>query len=286
MLIADSQVHIWAAETPGRPWIPGGMARLLHMKHRPEPIGYEELKQMMDAAGVRRAIICPPTWEGDRIDLGLEASEHYPDNFGVMARIPLKRPDEAKALIQDWRANHPGIKGVRLTFSFENEVDWVKDGTADWYWPYAEQHDISTMLLIPDAKPELMDVLRQHPKLRVTVDHMGIRGGTKDDAIAPYIAATEALAQFPNCNVKLSNLSSFSTQAVPYTNLNPYIERLVKAFGARRCFWGTDLSRMIGATGHGYREAIDHLTGLPFLSENDKAWILGEGLCEWLRWPA
>jgi L-fuconolactonase len=285
MLIADSQVHIWRAETPERPWIAGGMKRLHHMKHRPEPIGYEELKDMMDAASVRRAMLCPPTWEGDRNDFGIEASRHYPDRFGVMARIPLQRPDEAKQWIASWK-NEPGVKGVRLTFSFENEVNWVKDGTADWYWPFAEKHDIPTMLLIPDAKPELTEILRRHPGLRVTVDHMGIRGGTRDDAIAPYVAATEALAQFPNVNVKLSNLPSFSTQPSPFTNLYPYIERLVRAFGPQRCFWGTDLSRMIGAYGMGYPDAIAHFKALPFLSETDKEWILGRGLCEWLRWPA
>lgn len=52
---------------------------------------------MMDAAVVRRAMICPPTWEGDRNDLGIEASERYPDRFGVMARIPLQRPEEERA---------------------------------------------------------------------------------------------------------------------------------------------------------------------------------------------
>jgi predicted TIM-barrel fold metal-dependent hydrolase len=285
MLIADSQVHIWSAERADRPWIPGGMQRLHHMKHRPEPIGYEELKDMMDGAGVRRAMICPPTWEGDRNDLGIEASRKYPDRFGVMARIPLQRPEEAKQWIESWK-DEPGVKGVRLTFSFENEVGWVKDGTADWYWPFAEKHDIPTMLLIPDAKPELTEILRRHPGLRVSIDHMGIRGGTKDDAIAPYIAATEALAQFPGVNVKLSNLPSFSTQPSPYPNLDPYIERLVRAFGAKRCFWGTDLSRMIGAYGIGYKEAIAHFQGLSFVSYDEKQWIMGRGLCEWLRWPA
>ena len=285
MLIADSQVHIWAAERPDRPWIPGGMARLQHMKHRLEPIGYEELKAMMDAAGVRRAMLCPPTWEGDRNDLGIEAARRCPDRFGVMARIPLQQPDEAKEMILGWR-DEPGVKGVRLTFSFENEVNWPKDGTAAWYWPFAEKHDIPTMLLMPDAKPELREVLRRHPGLRVTIDHMGIRGGTKDAAIEPYIAATEALAEFPNVNVKLSNLPSFSSEATPYANLYPSIERLVRAFGARRCFWGTDLSRMIGAYGIGYEEAIAHFRGLPFLSEEDKELIMGRALCEWLRWPA
>jgi predicted TIM-barrel fold metal-dependent hydrolase len=285
MLIADSQVHIWAAERPDRPWIPGGMKRLLHMEHRVWPIGYEELKDMMDDAGVRRAMICPPTWEGDRNDLGIEASRKYPDRFGVMARIPLQRPEQAKEWIKSFQ-DEPGVKGVRLTFSFENEVGWIKDGTADWYWPFAEKHDIPTMVLNPDGKAELTEIVRRHPGLRITIDHMGIRGGTKDDAIAPYIAATEALAQFPNVNVKLSNLPSFSTQASPYPNLFPTIGRLVRAFGARRCFWGTDLSRMIGAYGMGYEEAIAHFKALPFLSDEDKEWILGRGLCEWLRWPA
>jgi L-fuconolactonase len=285
MLIADSQVHIWAAERPDRPWIPGGMKRLLHMEHRVWPIGYEELKDMMDDAGVRRAMICPPTWEGDRNDLGIEASRKYPDRFGVMARIPLQRPEQAKEWIKSFQ-DEPGVKGVRLTFSFENEVGWIKDGTADWYWPFAEKHDIPTMVLNPDGKVELTEIVRRHPGLRVTIDHMGIRGGTKDDAIAPYVAATEALAQFPNVNVKLSNLPSFSTQASPYPNLFPYIGRLVRAFGARRCFWGTDLSRMIGAYGMGYEEAIAYFKALPFLSDEDKEWILGRGLCEWLRWPA
>ena len=204
------------------------MKRLNHMKHRPEPIGYEELKDMMDAAGVRRAMICPPTWEGDRNDLGIEASRKYPDRFGVMARIPLQRPEEAKEWIRGFK-DEPGVKGVRLTFSFENEVGWVKDGTADWYWPFAEKHDIPTMLLIPDAKPELTEILRRHPGLRLTVDHMEpwLHPGRCHRA---HIAATEALAQYPGVNVKLSNLPSFSTEPSPYPNLNPYIKRLVSAF--------------------------------------------------------
>ena len=43
---------------------------------------------------------------------------------------------------------------------------------------------------------------------------------------------------------------------------------------------------MIGAYGMGYKEAIAHFQGLPFLSDTDKEWIMGRGLCEWLRWPA
>jgi L-fuconolactonase len=283
VLIADSQVHIWAAETPGRPWMRGGMERLRHMQHRLEPLGYEELKDMMDAAGVARAMLCPPSWENDRNDLSIEASRRYPDRFGVMGKIPIQRPDEAKAQLLSWKDEF-GIKGVRLTFSFPNEITWPKDGTWDWYWPFAEKHDVATMLLIPDAKPELATVLRRHPGLRIAIDHMGIRGGKKGAEIEKYVAETEALAEFPNVKVKLSNIPSFSAEGPPWVDIYPYVQRLVKAFGPRRCFWGTDLSRMIGAYGLDYKGAIAHLRGMPFLTEDDKEWLLGRALCAWLRW--
>jgi hypothetical protein len=47
-------------------------------------------------------------------------------------------------------------------------------------------------------------------------------------------------------------------------------------------FWGTDLSRLPCT----YRQAIDMVTTeIPWLSAEDKAWIMGRGLCEWLDWP-
>ena len=55
MLIVDSQVHIWAANTPERPWAEGAKP------HRPQPFGKNELLQEMQAAGVDRVVIVPPS---------------------------------------------------------------------------------------------------------------------------------------------------------------------------------------------------------------------------------
>ena len=62
MLIADSQVHIWAAETPERPWRTGTR----NPPHRPQPFSKDDLLREMDAAGVARAALVPPSMEGDR----------------------------------------------------------------------------------------------------------------------------------------------------------------------------------------------------------------------------
>ena len=283
MMIADSQVHLWGDETPERPWIPGGQERLRHMGHLTS-LGPDFLLGKMDEAGIDRAVIVPPTWDRDRIDVALQAWRRCPDRFRIMTRIPLNKPEEAKEMLRSLRGE-PAVAGVRLTFSFEVERDWIHDGTADWFWPYAEEHDIPVMMLIPHHKDKVARIAEKHPGLRIAIDHMGILGNTTDDRIAPFIKDTAQLARLPNVAVKISNIPSFSTENYPFNNVMPYVKQLVEAFGAQRCFWGTDLSRQMGKYGVGYKDGVALVTEhMPFLSEREKALVLGEALCAWLRW--
>jgi len=86
VFIVDTQVHLWREETPDRPWVPGARERIRLNGHREEAFSYEECLSLMDEAGVDRALIIPPSWEGDRIDYALEACAAHPDRFGIMAR--------------------------------------------------------------------------------------------------------------------------------------------------------------------------------------------------------
>src|SRR6516225_3640254 len=83
MFIVDAQVHIWGANTPERPW-PSGRTQ----PHRPQPFSKDDLLKEIDAAGVARVVIVPPSWEGDRNDLALQAARLHPDRFAVMGRPP------------------------------------------------------------------------------------------------------------------------------------------------------------------------------------------------------
>jgi L-fuconolactonase len=56
MFIVDAQVHIWGANTPERPWPAGGSS-----PHRPQPFSKDDLLKEMDAAGVARVVIVPPS---------------------------------------------------------------------------------------------------------------------------------------------------------------------------------------------------------------------------------
>lgn len=48
MLVTDSQVHIWGADTPDRPWPPGRA----HMAQKPYAVTKDMLLKAMDEAGV------------------------------------------------------------------------------------------------------------------------------------------------------------------------------------------------------------------------------------------
>jgi hypothetical protein len=74
----------------------------------------------------------------------------------------------------------------------------------------------------------------------------------------------------------------YTDEPYPYRGLHSYLRRVFDAFGARRMFWGTDLSR----SPVGYRENIELFTRhLSWLSTEDKTWIMGRGVCDWLGWP-
>ena len=276
MLIADSQVHIWGADTPDRPWPPGRA----HQAQKPYPVTKDMLLQGMDEAGVSRVVIVPPSWEGDRNDLALEASRLHADRFAVMGRLAIERP-ESRSLVADWK-RQPGMLGLRFTFHTEVQKPWLTDGTADWLWTAAEKAGLPVMIYVPGSLPLVDGIAARHPGLRLVIDHLALAIGQKDDAAFADLPHLLALAKRPNVAVKASALPCCSTEPYPYRGLHKHLRQVVDAFGPRRVFWGTDWTRLPCT----WRQAITLFTEeLPWLSAADRDWIMGRAVCEWLGWP-
>ena len=274
MRIVDAQVHIWGANTPQRPW-PARAA-----PQRAEPWTADEVLRAMDGAGVERVIIVPPSWEGDRNDLALAAAQAHPTRFAVMGRLDPDAPG-AREQIQGWR-KQPGMLGLRFSFHTPILRQPFLDGRFDWVWGAADEAGLPVMVLLHHAwLARLMPILAAHPRLRVVIDHLGLVNGEKDAHAFRDLDQLLALAKFPNVAVKASALPCYSDEAFPYTGLQPYVRRVIDAFGPRRVFWGTDLSRLPCT----YRQGIEMFTEhMKWLSADDLDWIMGRGVCEWLDW--
>ena len=89
------------------------------------------------------------------------------------------------------------------------------------------------------------------------------------------------LARFANVAVKASSMPSYVNEPYPFPSLHDKIRRVVEAYGRERVFWGSDLSRLSSS----YRECVTLFTEeLDFLSDDDREWIMGRGISEWLGW--
>lgn len=272
--IVDAQIHLWKADAPDVPWVPGAKPQM------PEPFTIEKAIALMDEGGIDRAVIVTPALLGANNNYSLEAVRRYPSRFAVMGRIAQNNPAAAKQLAS-WK-EQPGMLGIRVSF-LGPTAKWLEDGTADWIWAPAEKAGLPVMFLTVANSAYFGRVAERHPKLPLIVDHMGVAGeatasGRREAAFEQALA----LAKYPNVSVKLSAIGNFSAEPYPFRDSVPYIRRLVEAYGARRCYWGTDITNSFAKAT--WRQRAEQLERLEFLSEDDKDWIMGRAIRARLGW--
>jgi predicted TIM-barrel fold metal-dependent hydrolase len=274
--IVDSQVHIWGENTPERPWPKQDSENLAQ---RARAFQLADLAAEMRAAGVDRAVIVPPTWEGLRNDLALDAARRYPERYAVMGRIAVDNP-KAPEQFAAWK-QHPGMMGVRLGFHTTALKPLLTEGKADWLFAAAEKSDIPAMVLIPGDMAAFRKLAERYPGLKLILDHMGIPRGGKGDAAFTHIEELCALARFPNITVKLTSAPSYAVDPYPHRGLHPYLRRIYDSFGPKRLHWGSDLTRMPCSYALCVRMFTEELR---WLTGEDLEWIMGRSICERLGW--
>ncbi len=212
----------------------------------------------MDEAGVDRVVIVPPSWEGYHNEYAMEAAKKWPHRFAVMGRLRLDDP-KSKDLLPTWW-DQPGMLGVRHTFN-RLQTGWLTDGTADWFWPAAAKAGIPVMTPTAGRARDFLRIVERNPDLIFIIDHMNLSDETaKQGKIPEAIAEVVEFAKYPNVQVKMSSVPHKSSQPYPFAG----IDRLPKFT---------------------YQQRITHFTEeLPFLSEEDKDWIMGRAIMRRLGW--
>ncbi|HTC09459.1 MAG TPA: amidohydrolase family protein, partial [Acetobacteraceae bacterium] len=181
-------------------------------------------------------------------------------------------------VLAGWRSR-PGMLGLR--FTVRPEHTWLTDGSADWVWEGASRYGLPVMISCPGALPIIDGLAARYPDLKLVIDHLALIR-VKDDGAFADLPKLLALARYKNVAAKASALPCFSSEAYPYRNIHGHIRQVFEAFGPKRMFWGTDLTRLPCS----YRQAITMFTEeLPFLARTDLEWVMGRGVCEFLGWP-
>jgi predicted TIM-barrel fold metal-dependent hydrolase len=272
MQIVDAQIHTWGTGLPS------------NMSHR-QVTSYTpaEAIAMMDEAGVDAAVIHPPGWDPNSTEMAFKAVRDYPNRFAILGSVPLEDP-ASRGRVATWR-DQPGMLGLRYTCLHEPMRTWIADGTLEWLWTEAEKAGVPIALLATDSLEDIGRIAERHPGLRLTIDHLGGRGGMttlKDHAAMEHMPRLLALAKHPNIGVKVTGAPGYSAEACPFPIMQSYVRQIFDAFGPQRTFWGTDITKMPCS----WRQCVTMFTEeMPWMTDADKELVMGKALCVWWGWP-
>jgi predicted TIM-barrel fold metal-dependent hydrolase len=215
MHIVDAQIHLWGTGLPS------------NLSHRQvTAFTPEEAIVLMDEGGIDAAVIHPPGWDPGSTDMAFEVVRNYPGRFAIMGSVPLDRP-ESRARIAYWR-EQPGMLGLRYGFLSDPARRWLHDGTLDWLWAAAEDAGVPIAALATDSLTELGRIAERHPGLRLTIDHLGGRGGTttlKDAAAMTHMPELLALAKLPNVRSKQPAHRATPARPIRFRRCRPMCDR-------------------------------------------------------------
>jgi L-fuconolactonase len=156
------------------------------------------------------------------------------------------------------------------------EWTWVDDGSLDRILTLLEERGLAVAIFA--ARPrELARLIERHPGLPILVEHLACdhRPVRRDPNYDPFALWNEVppLAKLPNVYMKLSNMAELSRRPFPFDDVTPRVRELYEVFGPGRLIWGSNYppSKAVAT----YADSVRYFRELPFISDADKAQIMG-----------
>ena len=207
MQIVDAQIHTWGTGLPS------------NLSHRQVThFTPEEAIALMDEGGVDAAVIHPPGWDPNSTDMAFAGGAGLSGpvrDHGCAAARPAGIARAHRGLARPAGHARPAL---RVPARSRRGSGWPT-ARIDWLWAEAEKAGVPIATLATDSLTELGRIAERHPGLRLTIDHLGGRGGLttlKDAAAMTHMPELLALAKFPNVAVKATGAPGYSGEAYPY----------------------------------------------------------------------
>jgi predicted TIM-barrel fold metal-dependent hydrolase len=264
----DAHVHVWTPDTAHYPLAPGFKREDM----KPTSFTPDELFKHSKPAGVDRINLIQMSFYGFDNRYMLDMMALYPDVFVGTAVID-PHADHPDRLMTELVKKKVRAFRIHPRLSKLPPARWLEPaGYAKMFAAGARNHQAMSCLIAPDALAELDRRCKQFPETPVIIDHLcriGADGTIRDKDVE----ALCAMAGHKQVMVKVGAFYALGRKKPPYTDLAPLIQKVVKAFGARRCMWESDCPFQV--VNHTYQDSIDLVRKrLDFLTAEDKDWLL------------
>ncbi|MFN4257812.1 MAG: amidohydrolase family protein [Gemmataceae bacterium] len=264
----DAHVHVWTPDTAHYPLVEG------YKKEDMKPPSFtpEELFKHCKPAGVERINLIQMSFYGFDNSYMLDMMKLHD---GVFVGTAVIDPHAAGVTKLMGEMAQKKVRAFRILprLSKLPPARWLEPaGYAKMFDAGARNHQAMSCLIDPDALPELDRMCRQFPDTPVIIDHL-CRIGASGPITDQDVDALCAMAKHPRVLVKVGAFYALGKKQPPYTDLVPMIQKVVQAFGAKRCMWESDCPFQV--VDHKYQDSLDLIQKhLPFLSAEDKDWLL------------
>jgi len=264
----DAHVHVWTDDLESYPLAPGYTAEQM----KPPTFTPEELLAHARPCGVDRVVLIQMSFYGQDNRYMLDTMARFPGVFSGVAVVDHTREDLAGEVAS---LHSQGARGFRV-------YQWVGTGVAPLDAPEYERlcglAGSTGMAVCPLIDPPLLGgvagAARRFPGTTFVIDHLA-RIGAGGKPIDPGdVEALCALAEHPNCLVKVSAFYALGSRKPPHDDLVPLIRRVWEAFGAERLMWATDCPYQVDDETYDDSLALVR-DRLSFLSEEEREAILG-----------
>ena len=277
MMIIDSQVHCYAANTPDRPWA-----------HT--PVGWEmpsvtgdQMVVAMDKVGVDGAIyVSPFNLYSYDTSYAMGVQRAHPGRFALVTRVDFDKPDVAEK-VAEWK-KVPGAVALRLGMPKEQGLAADNPGI-DRMLRAVASVDMPMNFLCWGNIDVGTQVIDRHPQTRFVLDHLGMMQPRTKPAPADVWADLPKileLAKRPNVVIKVSGACTMSHQAYPFADIWEPLARVFDAWGFERCLWGTDWTRAAAVVN--YEQAVEPFRVTDRLSESERAMLMGGACAKTYGW--
>lgn len=193
----------------------------------------EQFVATLDAHGIGRGLLVQLSGYGTDNRVLLDAIRSYPGRFKAIGVIDPSFSDRA---LEDLAAG--GIVGVRFNLPTYDPQALVSPD-APRLLARIKALGWFAQVFATDAQWQTAAPVLRRSGVKVLVDHLGVHdmaGGLAQKGFGEVLA----LGREGQAVVKLSGLFRIAGEQRGFAGLDPFVERLLSAFGIERCVWGSD----------------------------------------------
>lgn len=234
-MFIDAHFHSWQLSRGDYGWLTPEMGSIYR------DVWVADWQKLVQPLGITGGILvqAAPT-VAETLHL-LKLAEENQAVLGVVGWVDFTAADAVLQIEQ--LAKHPKLKGLRPMLHDLPDPAWILQP--------AVQPALEAMLrlgLVFDALirpvhlPYILELAKQYPALSIVIDHSAKPEIAHGLALAwqPWASGISALADLPNVCCKLSGLFTEAGEAANTNACYPWMEYVLKIFGAERVLWGSD----------------------------------------------